>query len=197
MNRDLLMRYIEVSTLLLTPICPHVCDHIWVNVLKRKGSALTVGWPSAEEPDYVIRQAAEFLDVLKNDLRAQIQKKEAPPKKKKADAPPPPKITHMDIYVAPRYGGWREAVLRSLAQEYNSETNKFSANYSQAVFDAVKSDPNIPDDFKNQPDKVIKTKILPFAKLKQEQTIIGGTTILDIELPFKQDEIINENKEYL
>eukprot|EP01025_Chloroclados_australasicus_P057390 TRINITY_DN714_c1_g2_i3.p1 TRINITY_DN714_c1_g2~~TRINITY_DN714_c1_g2_i3.p1 ORF type:complete len:726 (+),score=86.15 TRINITY_DN714_c1_g2_i3:778-2955(+) len=72
MNKDLLMRYIEVSTLLLTPICPHICDHIWVNILKKEECALTAGWPLADEPDFVIRQAADFLEVMKQDIRAQV-----------------------------------------------------------------------------------------------------------------------------
>ena len=29
MHRDLVMRFIETQTLLLAPICPHVCEHIW------------------------------------------------------------------------------------------------------------------------------------------------------------------------
>lgn len=28
-NRDLILYYIEVQALLLTPICPHICEHIW------------------------------------------------------------------------------------------------------------------------------------------------------------------------
>uniref|UniRef100_H2ZCU6 leucine--tRNA ligase n=1 Tax=Ciona savignyi TaxID=51511 RepID=H2ZCU6_CIOSA len=29
MNRELVMKYIEVQTLLLAPICPHVCEYVW------------------------------------------------------------------------------------------------------------------------------------------------------------------------
>ncbi len=27
----------QVATLLLAPICPHTCEHIWSNLLKKKG----------------------------------------------------------------------------------------------------------------------------------------------------------------
>lgn len=43
MHRGLVERYVEVSTLLLVPITPHTCDHVWTNVLKRGGSVLTAG----------------------------------------------------------------------------------------------------------------------------------------------------------
>lgn len=29
MRRDLVFRFIEVQVLLLAPICPHICEHIW------------------------------------------------------------------------------------------------------------------------------------------------------------------------
>jgi leucyl-tRNA synthetase len=29
MHRDLVFRFIEVQVLLLAPICPHICEHIW------------------------------------------------------------------------------------------------------------------------------------------------------------------------
>ena len=29
MNRQLIMKFIEVQTILLAPICPHVCEHVW------------------------------------------------------------------------------------------------------------------------------------------------------------------------
>eukprot|EP01026_Neomeris_dumetosa_P055870 TRINITY_DN5094_c0_g1_i2.p1 TRINITY_DN5094_c0_g1~~TRINITY_DN5094_c0_g1_i2.p1 ORF type:complete len:263 (-),score=53.13 TRINITY_DN5094_c0_g1_i2:417-1100(-) len=182
---------------MLTPICPHICDHIWINILKREGSSLNAGWPQADEPDYVVRQAAEFLEDIKQDLRTQIQKAEAPPRKKKADTPPPPKITHMDIVIAVRYGGWREAVLRGLAKEYDCDTNTFTTNWGTAALEAVKSDSAVPEEMRNLADKALKSKIMPFAKFKQERTIQGGKSVLNVELPFKQDEVLNQNKAYL
>jgi hypothetical protein len=42
-HRGLTQRYIEASTLLLAPITPHTCDHVWTNLLKREGTVLTAG----------------------------------------------------------------------------------------------------------------------------------------------------------
>ncbi len=41
MHRDLVFRFIEVQVLLLAPICPHICEHIWklighVSIVVRK-----------------------------------------------------------------------------------------------------------------------------------------------------------------
>ena len=61
----------QVSTLLLAPICPHTCEHVWRTLLRRPGSALCAGWPSAPEPDTGLRQAADYLDKLVFTVRRQ------------------------------------------------------------------------------------------------------------------------------
>jgi hypothetical protein len=48
----------QVSTLLMTPICPHTSDHIWRAILKRQGSALTAGFPTFAQPDFTLRCAS-------------------------------------------------------------------------------------------------------------------------------------------
>ena len=35
MDRGVIGHFIKVQTLLLTPICPHVCEHVWSNLLKQ------------------------------------------------------------------------------------------------------------------------------------------------------------------
>lgn len=37
--------YVQLQTVLLAPICPHFCEHVWTNMLQKKGSVLTCGWP--------------------------------------------------------------------------------------------------------------------------------------------------------
>ena len=59
----------QVSTLLLVPICPHTCEHVWRTLLLRLGSVLTAGWPAAAEPDYGLRRAADYLDALVSTAR--------------------------------------------------------------------------------------------------------------------------------
>lgn len=35
MNRGLLVRFMEVQTRLITPICPHYAEHVWQNILRK------------------------------------------------------------------------------------------------------------------------------------------------------------------
>ena len=52
----------QVSTLLLVPICPHTCEHVWRDILGHSGSVLTAGFPTASAPpDFTLKAAAEYL----------------------------------------------------------------------------------------------------------------------------------------
>lgn len=74
MNRGLVLRYIEVSTLLLAPITPHTAEHVWRHLLHKQGSALTAGWPAAAAPDFVMQRAARYIEDMIPSIRKQIQK---------------------------------------------------------------------------------------------------------------------------
>lgn len=62
MNKELVCRYIELSALLLVPITPHTCEHIWGSLLKKSGSVLKAGWPQAAEPDFIMQRAAQYIE---------------------------------------------------------------------------------------------------------------------------------------
>ena len=42
MHRDLVFQFIEKQTLLLAPICPHLCEHTWGLMGKVRGTGLTI-----------------------------------------------------------------------------------------------------------------------------------------------------------
>lgn len=48
MHVDLVFEYIRRQALLISPICPHIAEHIWT-LLNNKGSILNVRWPVVGE----------------------------------------------------------------------------------------------------------------------------------------------------
>ena len=46
-----------MATLLLTPVCPHTCEHMWRDILGRPGSALKAGFPAGKAPDFALQYA--------------------------------------------------------------------------------------------------------------------------------------------
>ncbi|KAL4433681.1 hypothetical protein ABPG75_000122 [Micractinium tetrahymenae] len=193
-NRRLLLRYIEVCALLLAPICPHTCEHIWSSLLKKPGMVIKAGWPAAEAPDYVLQQAAKYLDDTIAHLRKGIAKAETPAKPKKGEAPQPAKkVTGVAVYVADRFGGWHAKVLACLAGMYDAAANSFQADAMQQVLATLGTDPEL----SSMNQKALKQTVMPFAKFRTELALKGGAAVLQDRLPFDEVALLQENKAFL
>ena len=71
MHATLIKRFIEIQLILLSPICPHICEHIWLNVLKNKASIMNARWPvpSSEKIDEPLLNSSEFLMLAAHEFR--------------------------------------------------------------------------------------------------------------------------------
>ena len=67
-------RFIEVQVLLLAPIAPHWCEHMWRNVLKKEGSVTQAAWPVPEAYDDTILLKDRFLRQTMYRLRKSQEK---------------------------------------------------------------------------------------------------------------------------
>ncbi|KAL4854122.1 Leucine--tRNA ligase [Chlorella vulgaris] len=170
-NQRLLLRFIEVSTLLLVPICPHTSEHIWSSLLQKPGLAIKAGWPASGAPNYVLQQVSKYLDDTIVHLRKGISKAEAPSKAKKGNSPAPPKkVTAVDVYVVDRFGGWHAKLLGILNE-----------------------DPELG----SMDQKTLKQTVLPFAKFRMETATRGGAATLKDRLPFDELALLQENHEFV
>ncbi|CAD7704718.1 unnamed protein product [Ostreobium quekettii] len=195
MNRELIMRYVEISTLLMVPIAPHTMDHTWVNVLKKGESVLTAGWPQAPEPDYGLQQAATYLEDFITSQRRTKQKLEAPGKVRKGQAPPPKqKLTKMEVSVAEEFIGWQKLVLASLSSQYDPLSNAFPPKALDHVIEAMSGAPEV----SGMSQKDLKAQVMPFAKHKMEQARSGaGVGALGARLTFDERALLVEMTEYV
>ena len=66
MRLDLIEFFVEVQTLLLTPVCPHTCEHVWKNVLKKKSKhVVNAGFPSkSKDVDVALMKAKDRKSVV-------------------------------------------------------------------------------------------------------------------------------------
>ncbi|KAE8722265.1 putative serine/threonine-protein kinase [Hibiscus syriacus] len=60
MNRDLVWRFMDVQTRLITPFCPHYAEFVWRELLKKDGFVVK-GWPTADSPDLKLKSANKFF----------------------------------------------------------------------------------------------------------------------------------------
>ncbi|EFJ52544.1 hypothetical protein VOLCADRAFT_103034 [Volvox carteri f. nagariensis] len=193
MHRGLVMRFIEVSTLLLLPFAPHTAEHIWRHMLKREGAAVTAGFPVGAPPDTILQRAAAYVEDLIPSLRKAIAKAEAPPKKKGPSAAPPPRVVAAHVFVSERFIGWQERVLGALAPRFDAKSRTFAEDATAAVLEAAKQDPV----FSSLGEKQLKQAVMPFTKYKMEEAIAAGPQVLDVKLPFSEVSIINDSMAYL
>jgi leucyl-tRNA synthetase len=189
MHRDLLWRYMDVQTKLITPICPHYAEHVWTDVLGKKGFAIKAGFPSFDAPNLTLQRANKYLQNVIVDFRKVLQKQTAPPKKAKRAEPAAsgPKPSIGLIFVEENYGGWQEECLKILEANYNSETKTFKP--LEEILAALKSSPIA----KMGDSKRILGQCMPFIKFKQDETKAVGPHALDLRLPFGEFQVLEEN----
>jgi leucyl-tRNA synthetase len=144
MNRDLLWRFMDVQTRIITPICPHYAEHVWQKIMKKEGFAIKAGWPVADTPDPTLRIANKYLQDSIVSFRKLLQKQEFGSKKpKKGAAPAPPaeekKMSIGLIYVDEHYSGWKEQCLRVLQSKFDSQSRSFAPD--KEIAEALKECP--------------------------------------------------------
>lgn len=202
MNRRLIIRFIDVSARLLAPICPHTCEHIWSDLLKKQGSIVTAGWPEAAPANLLLQTTATYVENTITLLRKSIAKAEMPPKKKKSEpaGKAPGAVLEVTLVVPREYGGWQAKILSLLANVYETHEaagrpngKKFPDNAMGQILSTVNAD----EDLSSMGQKAIKSTIMPFAKKKLDTTELAGKEALDVRLPFDEAALLKENASYL
>eukprot|EP00397_Hematodinium_sp_SG-2012_P001883 GEMP01001888.1.p1 GENE.GEMP01001888.1~~GEMP01001888.1.p1 ORF type:complete len:1099 (+),score=280.74 GEMP01001888.1:206-3502(+) len=180
---ELLSRFLTAQAIMLSPICPHFCEHLWVRVLKKDGLCCKQRWPtvSAEYSEVLHRRYI----VLQVDLRSfRLSKEGLAGKKKKEDVVPP---TSAIIYVAKEYKPFQRVCLEFLQKvPLNDEgTGPASKDYMRELRDlpAIKALPK--DEAK---------KAMPFASfMMNDEFRIYGKDALDMQLPFDELEMLQNS----
>merc|ERR1719223_2387364 len=69
LNLSLLTRYMEVFTIIISPICPHLAEHLWT-ILKKDGTcAGDARFPVAGPVDALLLRKVDYLRFVASDLR--------------------------------------------------------------------------------------------------------------------------------
>ncbi|KAI7877197.1 leucyl-tRNA synthetase [Lichtheimia hyalospora FSU 10163] len=180
MHKDLVLRYIEMQTLTLTPVCPHWSEHVWRDLLKKDGTVTSVLFPQPTAPvDDSILAAAEYVRrTIKSirDTELNLQKKKKKGKDVKSDYNPnAPKS--IKIFVANKFPEWQEQVLAIAKSYYDEATGKF-------------------DDVKIRQELGAKgmlkdKKVMPFLQTEKKQIENVGPSGFNRALKFNEIETLN------
>eukprot|EP00058_Branchiostoma_floridae_P025970 XP_002611460.1 hypothetical protein BRAFLDRAFT_63907 [Branchiostoma floridae] len=186
MHRELVFRFIEVQTLVLAPVCPHLCEHIW-GLLGKKESIMHAAWPQAGPVDEVMNEALDYLMDVAHDLRLRLKNFAEPKGKKGASQPPAQRPTHMTIWVAKTFPTWQHLTLMTLRKMYEENNNSFPENKDIAkVLGGLE-----------ELKKYMKKKVMPFVAMVKTNVEKQGTRAMDVTLPFDEKAVLEENMKYL
>ncbi|XP_068628221.1 leucine--tRNA ligase, cytoplasmic [Battus philenor] len=184
MHVDVVMLYIEVQAKLMSPICPHVAEHVW-ELLGNKQSILHSKWPAAGEIDEVAVKASTYLMEAAHSFRIYLKNHCAVKKPKKGETPKPEKKPNKAvIWVAKEYPKWQHIILSTL-KELNGPSglpdNKTISSKLAEVGELKK----------------YMKRVMPFVQATRENLERVGTEALSVALPFDEAAVLIENKQYL
>eukprot|EP00483_Globobulimina_turgida_P010939 UN10960 len=54
-HKELIQRYIDVQLLLLSPICPHICESMWAKIHKTNDFIVNASWPRCKGKEDLIK----------------------------------------------------------------------------------------------------------------------------------------------
>ncbi|RCI05179.1 cytosolic leucyl tRNA synthetase, partial [Rhizopus stolonifer] len=121
MHKDLVMRYIELQALLVSPITPHWSEHIWGTLLKKQGLIVDARFPKVSAPvDESLDAATRYIrKTIKSVRDAEIalgkkkKKGKAAENEYKANEP-----KSLKIYAATKFPEWQETCLVTMKNNY-------------------------------------------------------------------------------
>ncbi|GAA5814564.1 hypothetical protein MFLAVUS_008062 [Mucor flavus] len=183
MHKDLVMRYIEVQTLVLAPITPHWSEHMWGKVLKKDGLVVDARFPKATAPvDRALDEATRYVRKTTKSIRdAELnllkkKKGKAVVNEFKANEP-----KSLKIFVATKFPEWQEGCLAVLKE-----------NYQNGVFDdaKIRTELGAQGLLKNK-------KAMPFVQEQKKIVNRDGSEAFNRTLIFNEVETLEKAKEEL
>jgi len=199
MHLGLVQRFVEVQCLLMGPITPHTCEHIWANLLNKTGPLVRARMPVAVvTPEHAnLQMAGKYLQDLISDLRKMVAKVEQPKKPKKGEtALPVAKVTGATMYVKETFTGWHRLCLSVLSSCFDSKTREFASDVDRQVLDALAQDPEAAASCEGG-EKMLKKFAMPFVQFKKAEAVSVGAHVLQERLPFDELATLLENADFV
>jgi len=176
MNKDLILRFIEVQALIMAPIIPHFSEYVW-KLLSKTGSIRVASYPTHEKVDNTVIAQMEYLDTIIHSfrLRRELYMKPKGKKNENIELPPPTKAT---IMVAKSYPPWMQKAISIVAPLVkNNNVWPDDKEYSKIL----QTDPEI---------KKMMKQVMGFLSVLKEEFQTKGASVLNLELAFDEKQLL-------
>ncbi|KAF9784634.1 hypothetical protein BJ322DRAFT_1204776 [Thelephora terrestris] len=185
MHVDLVKYWIEIATLLASPIAPHFTEHVWSTVLGKPQSIQLASWPTpASAVDTAAVEAGTYMrGTIKTirDAELTLIKKLGRGKSSSYD---PKKPKAVRVYVASRFPEWQNQCVEAIRGAYDGETQKVD---DTRVRETLQSKGLLKD-----------KRAMPFIQLfKKRMQQLGAEAAFKRQLLFSEVDVLNEILGYL
>jgi leucyl-tRNA synthetase len=167
MHDAVLTRFVTATVIMMTPICPHWCEHIWSDVIGNTSSVCDASWPAFTPYEPLVRKGYSFFRDFLKTIRQAITKLKSP-------------VTRADVYIASTYEPNKVAVLQYL-QTQCSSVGTFPDDILSKLKVFLASRDDLKGDTKN---------LMQFGSFMKSETEVCGSDALAIELTFDQKAIL-------
>ena len=187
MHENVIRTFINALVIMMAPITPHWCEHVWCNVLKNTNISTTVcdaPWPVGPHDPLLRKQYYFFRDTLKN-ARAALIKASSSKKGKEGNN----KIKGMQVLFASAYEEKKVIVLEFLQNNCNED-----GVFSEPIIPQLKDFLASREDLK---DKQVTKILMQFGSFMAKEAEVCGRDCLATQLTFDQRTIIEDNADYM
>eukprot|EP01099_Mayorella_cantabrigiensis_P002400 TRINITY_DN2053_c0_g5_i1.p1 TRINITY_DN2053_c0_g5~~TRINITY_DN2053_c0_g5_i1.p1 ORF type:complete len:314 (+),score=109.92 TRINITY_DN2053_c0_g5_i1:141-944(+) len=180
MEVKLLERFFEVQAILLCPIAPHFCEHLW-SLMGRSGTVTRASWPVAQAVDEKLLEQHDYIQEVAHIIREKVKLFQNADKKK---AWKPEELSAI-VYVAVAYAEWQQQVLLAL-QEFHKTRSTFAS--LNEILPQLKN---------NESVKAHMKKVKGFLDLVKEEFDKRGAGALQLSSLFEELPLLKTHFEFL
>ncbi|XP_065886463.1 leucine--tRNA ligase, cytoplasmic-like isoform X2 [Dysidea avara] len=187
MNWDLIQKFIKVQAVLLAPVCPHVCEHVW-KLIGETDTIMKTRWPTLLGDGAVNEaaiEAAHHLIKVTHEFRVQL-KKMLEMNFKFLQATTFKKPSYGVVYVARHYPDWQKAILKKLRSLYNEKENSLPPNNDISAH--LENEESLKEVFK---------KVVPFVQHIKNMLPEGKASALEDVTRFNEKEVLENHSSYI
>lgn len=205
MHKEVFLTFVYFQIIMLAPICPHTCEHLWglcheaLNEFTGKElpeSIMRAQWPFTESPDQSIIASSDYLNDVLYRIRAFLAKSQ----KRKGKGPPPVMPDAITIYVCKEPPKWQQIVSQVLQEMFDEnawEASRVEHNADEAKWWKYPSNApktvaeSLPQDQKRN------KKIMPYVAMLRKEVEQRGVAAFNRSLLFDETDVLLSNIEFV
>ncbi|KAG0231025.1 cytosolic leucyl tRNA synthetase [Actinomortierella wolfii] len=185
MNKHLIKRYLEVQTVIISPITSHWSEYVWGKLLGKQGLVVNARWPEAGVVDEAILEQVDYLRRQLGHVRSTETNALKKKKKGKADVFDPFKPKKITWVIASKFPEWQEAAIEVLKGAYDAK------NKDKPFDDAkIKADLGARGLMKDK-------RVMPFLQDVKKKVLASGESVLQRTISFNETALVKEHSTFL